>query len=107
MISDWGFPIQNPKSKIQNCHTLPDGKQIKGIYKLDGDTLTSCVLFFARGIPIQNPKSKIACCPGKDRPIEFASKPGRTGRLRKHQSHRPAELFLPSPLEGEGPGVRG
>src|SRR5437764_1104317 len=33
-------PTKNPKTTVD---TLPDGKQIKGIYKLDGDTLTSCV----------------------------------------------------------------
>lgn len=55
-------PTQDPKITEDK---LPDGKAIKGIYKLDGDTLTSCVAEI-----------------GKDRPKEFAAKPGTGNTLR-------------------------
>ena len=44
---------------------LPDGKIIRGIYKLDGDTLTSCV-----------------GAPDKERPKEFAAGAGTGCTLR-------------------------
>jgi uncharacterized protein (TIGR03067 family) len=55
-------PTKDPKTTVD---TLPDGKEIKGIYKLDGDMLTSCVAEA-----------------GKDRPSEFDSKPGSGHTLR-------------------------
>jgi uncharacterized protein (TIGR03067 family) len=58
-------PTTTPKSVTD---TLPDGRTIKGIYKLDGDTLTNCV-----------------AAPGKDRPKEFSGKAGTGQTLRVFQ----------------------
>ncbi|MEK7806729.1 MAG: TIGR03067 domain-containing protein [Chloroflexota bacterium] len=55
-------PTKSPKTTVD---TLPGGKEIKGIYKLEGDMLTSCVAET-----------------GKDRPSEFDSKPGSGHTLR-------------------------
>src|SRR5262249_5845325 len=52
----------NPKTTEDK---LPDGKTIKGIYKLDRDKLTSCM-----------------AAVGKDRPTEFVSKSGSNHILR-------------------------
>lgn len=62
-------PATNPKSTVDK---LPDGKEIKGIYKLDGDTLTSCVAEA-----------------GKERPSEFDSKPGSGHTLRVFKRVKP------------------
>jgi uncharacterized protein (TIGR03067 family) len=62
-------PSRNPKTVVD---TLPDGKQIKGIYKLDGDALTSCVAEA-----------------GKEGPTEFASKPGSGHALRVFKRVKP------------------
>jgi uncharacterized protein (TIGR03067 family) len=55
-------PTTKPK---QVEDTLTDGRKIKGIYELDGDTLRSCVA------PI-----------GKDRPRELSGKKGTGNTLR-------------------------
>jgi|SRR5579864_19678 len=59
-------PSQTPKQVTDTINEGPDkGKQILGIYKLDGATLTSC-----------------AAAIGKERPTEFAAKPGDGHTLR-------------------------
>ena len=55
-------PAKDPKTSTDK---LPDGREIKGIYKLDDDTLTSCVAE-----------------PGKNCPTEFSSKEGSGWTLR-------------------------
>ena len=59
------FKLDPAKSPKEVTDTLPDGKEIKGIYKIDGDTMTSCVAE-----------------PGKDRPKDFESKAGSGHTLR-------------------------
>ena len=53
---------RGPKTMVD---TLPDGKTIKGIFKLEGETLTSCV-----------------SAADQDFPTEFSSKPGSGYSLR-------------------------
>lgn len=59
------FTIDPTREPKHTTDTLPDGSRIKGIYALDGDTLTSCV-----------------APSGQERPVEFASKPGSGHTLR-------------------------
>jgi uncharacterized protein (TIGR03067 family) len=66
------FKVDTKRTPWEATDTLPDGTQIKGIYTLDGDTLTSCVAE-----------------PGKDRPTEFASKPGTGHTLRTFKRAKP------------------
>jgi uncharacterized protein (TIGR03067 family) len=62
-------PSRKPKEVTD---TLPNGKQIKGIYELDGDTLKSCVA------PV-----------GKDRPKEFSGEEGTGNTLRVFERVKP------------------
>lgn len=55
-------PGNNPATTVD---TLPNGQKILGIYKLNGDMLTSCVAE-----------------PDRERPTEFASRPGSGHTLR-------------------------
>jgi uncharacterized protein (TIGR03067 family) len=59
------FKVDTTRTPYETTDALPDGKLIKGITKLDADTLTSCV-----------------AKPGKERPTEFSSKPGSGHTLR-------------------------
>jgi uncharacterized protein (TIGR03067 family) len=65
VAKDVPFTVDTTKNPKTTVDTLPDGKEIKGIYKLEEDMLTSC-----------------AAEVGKDRPTEFTSKPGSGHTLR-------------------------
>jgi len=62
-------PTKDPKTVDD---TLPDGRTIHGIYKLEGDTLTSCVA----GVD-------------KERPKEFTAKEGSGQTLRVFKRAKP------------------
>jgi uncharacterized protein (TIGR03067 family) len=64
-VKEIPFAVDATKEPKESTDTLPDSKTIKGIYKLQGDMLTSCVAE-----------------PDKERPTEFASKPGSGHTLR-------------------------
>jgi len=66
------FALDPTKKPKEVTDTLPGGKQIKGIYELDGDRLKSCVA------PV-----------GKDRPKEFSGKAGTGHTLRVFEKVKP------------------
>ena len=68
VVKEIPFALDPAKSPKTTLNTLPEGKTIRGIYKLEGDKLTSC-----------------AAEVGKEGPTEFASKPGSGHTLRVFQ----------------------
>jgi uncharacterized protein (TIGR03067 family) len=73
-------PKADPKATVDTIPDGPDkGKQIHGIYRVDGDTLVSCV-----------------AKPGADRPKAFSAAPGSGRTLRVFLRVRP----------DEGPGAK-
>lgn len=71
-VKEIPFAVDETTSPKTTTDTLPDGTTIKGIYKLDGDTLTSCV-----------------AAAGKERPTVFESKPGSGHTLRVFKRVKP------------------
>ena len=76
IVRDVSFELDPTKTPKETTDTLSEGpnkgKQIRGIYRLDGDKLVSCVA------PL-----------GKERPDEFASLPGSGHSLRVFQRVKP------------------
>jgi uncharacterized protein (TIGR03067 family) len=66
------FTLDPKKKPKTTTDKLPDGKELNGIYNLDADTLISCVAEL-----------------GKDRPSEFAAKPGSGHTLRVFKRVKP------------------
>ncbi len=65
VVEGVAFKIDPAKRPKQVEDTLQDGRKVRGIYELDGDTLRSCV-----------------AAPDKDRPTEFTGRAGSGYTLR-------------------------
>lgn len=78
-------PSKTPKEVTDTINDGPDkGKQIRGIYNLEGDTLISCVA------PI-----------GKDRPTEFSAKAGSGWTLRVFRRAKPDDAARETAVAAE------
>jgi len=72
LAKDITFRVDPTRKPSEVTDTLPDGKEIKGIYRLEGDMLTSCV----GGVD-------------KERPKEFSGKEGSGQTLRVFRRVKP------------------
>jgi uncharacterized protein (TIGR03067 family) len=86
------FTVDSSTVPNRTIDTLPDGKKIKGIYKLEGETLTSCI-----------------AAADQDFPTEFSSRPGTGYVLRVFKRGAEEQQSLTGtwvPTEAELAGVK-